>query len=163
MASEKAREKRQSKKRPASAGPRKRIGGNHGNGKSTQFKPGENSQNGHVFRRGRDDIPRGSATLMLKTVAHDGRADIYRNLRKLVTKPMGALAFVRGLADRTEGKPTQKHEVQVPRVTVFEAAEPGAPGASGPPPPSRGTAAAGAPARDGSIRGPNGEIYRPID
>src|SRR5438876_1185715 len=53
MASEKAREKRQSKKRPASAGPRKRIGGNHGNGQSTQFKPGENSQNGHVFRRGR--------------------------------------------------------------------------------------------------------------
>jgi len=135
MASEKAREKRQSKKRPASAGPRKRIGGNHGNGKSTQFKPGENSQNGHVFRRGRDDIPRGSATLMLKTVAHDGRADIYRNLRKLVTKPMGALAFVRGLADRTEGKPTQKHEVAVPRVTVFAPADPAAQGASGPPPP----------------------------
>ena len=72
---------------------------------------------------------------MLKTVAHDGRADIYRNLRKLVTKPMGALAFVRWLADRTEGKPTQKHEVAVPRVTVFAPADPAAQGASGPPPP----------------------------
>ena len=163
MASEKAREKRQSKKRPASAGLRKRIGGNHGNGKSTQFKPGENRQNGDVFRLGRDDIPRGSATLMLKTVAHDGRADIYRNLRKLVTKPMGALAFVRGLADRTEGKPTQKHEVAVPRVTVFAPADPADQGASGPPPPPRGAAAAGAPARDGSIRGPNGERLRPFE
>ena len=33
----------ESKKRPAPAGPRKRIGGDQGNGKSTQFKPGENS------------------------------------------------------------------------------------------------------------------------
>lgn len=116
-----------------------------------------------MFRRGRDDIPRGSATLMLKTVAHDGRADIYRNLRKLVTKPMGALAFVRGLADRTEGKPTQKHEVAVPRVTVFAPADPADQGASGPPPPPRGAAAAGAPARDGRIRGPNGERLRPFE
>ena len=116
-----------------------------------------------MFRRGRDDIPRGSATLMLKTVAHDGRADIYRNLRKLVTKPMGALAFVRGLADRTEGKPTQKHEVAVPRVTVAAPADRADQGASGPPPPPRGAAAAGAPARDGSIRGPNGERLRPFE
>ncbi len=143
MASEKAREKRQSKKRPASAGPRKRIGGNHGNGKRTQFKPGENSQNGDVFRRGPDDIPRGSATLMLKTVALDGREDIYQNLRKLVTTPMGALAFVRELADRTEGKPTQKHELVRPRMTIFEQADPTDQGASGPPPPPRGAAPAG--------------------
>ena len=163
MASEKAREKRQSKKRPASAGPRKRIGGNHGNGKSTQFKPGENSQNGHVFRRGRDDIPRGSATLMLKTIALDKRQTIYDSLATLVESPSGALAFIRELADRTEGKPTQKHEVAVPRVTVFAPADPADQGASGPPPPPRGAAAAGAPARDGSIRGPNGERLRPFE
>ena len=149
------------KKRPVSKGPKKRVGGNHGNGK--KFQPGTNSHTGETFRRGPDDIPRGSGLLMLKTVALDKRQTIYDSLATLVESPSGALAFIRELADRTEGKPTQKHEVQVPRVTVFEAAEPGAPGASGPPPPSRGTAAAGAPARDGSIRGPNGEIYRPID
>src|SRR5205814_2458912 len=104
--------------------------------------------------RGPDDIPRGSATLMLKTVALDAREDIYQNLRKLVTTPMGALAFVREFADRTEGKPTQKHEVLPPRQTVFEQADPTDQGASGPPPP-RGAAPAGAPARDVSMIGPD--------
>ena len=116
-----------------------------------------------LFRRGPDDIPRGSATLMLKTVALDGREDIYQNLRKLVTTPMGALAFVRELADRTEGKPTQKHEVVKPRMTVFEQADPADQGASGPPPPPRGAAPVGAPARDISIRAPAGTVLRPLD
>jgi len=100
---------------------------------------------------------------MLKTIALDKRQTIYDSLATLVESPSGALAFIRELADRTEGKPTQKHEVAVPRVTVFAPADPADQGASGPPPPPRGAAAAGAPARDGSIRGPNGERLRPFE
>ena len=100
---------------------------------------------------------------MLKTIALDKRQTIYDSLATLVESPSGALAFMRELADRTEGKPTQKHQVQMPRVTVFEQADPTDQGAAGPPPPPRGAAAAGPPAPDGSMRAPNGDVYRPID
>jgi len=50
--------------------------------------------------------------------------------------------------------------VQVPRVTVFEAAEPGAPEVAGQPPPR---ALAPASIGDGSLRAPNGDVYRAID
>jgi hypothetical protein len=73
-----------------------------------------------VFRRGPDQIPRGSATLMLKTVAHDRRQAIYDSLCALVESPRGALEFTRELADRTEGKPTQRHDVLPPRTTIFQ-------------------------------------------
>jgi hypothetical protein len=163
MAGEKAPEKGQRKKRPPSRGPRTRVG-NHGNGKRTQFKPGQNSHTGEVFRRGPDQIPRGSATLMLKVVALDGREDIYRNLRKYVKTPAGAFNFTREFADRTEGKPTQRHEVAPPRTTYFgPAPDPGDAPPPGPPvalAPARGPASPsnGAP----GLPGPNGERFRPI-
>jgi hypothetical protein len=59
-------------------------------------------------------------TLMLKTVALDKRQQIYDSLCKLTESPRGALEFTRELADNTEGKPTQKHEVSVPRTTIFK-------------------------------------------
>jgi len=149
------------KKRPASKGPKKRVGGNHGNGK--KFQPGTNSHTGETFHRGPDDIPRGSVNLLLKVVLHDKREALYENLSKLCETPAGALKFAELAGDRLEGKPTQKHEVLPPRQTVFEQADPTDQGASGPPPPPRGAAAAGAPARDISIRAPDGTVLRPLD
>ena len=105
------------KKRPLSAGPsqrgeRRKTGGR-------DFKPGHDSHTGEIFRRGLDQIPRGSATLMLKTIAADRRQTIYDSLSRLVETPMGALAFLREFADRTEGRPVQKHEVAPARETRF--------------------------------------------
>jgi hypothetical protein len=140
------------------------VGGNHGNGKRTQFKPGTNSHTGEVFRRGPDDIPRGNATLMLKTIAHDKRQDIYESLCRLVKTPSGALAFTRELADRTEGKPTQKHEVAPARTTYFgPAPDPDEPRPGPLPAPGQLPAPStnGAP-RGLTMTGPNGERLRPI-
>src|SRR5882724_3378008 len=119
MNDEKARENGRRKTRAASKGPKRRSGGNHGNGKRTQFKPGQNSHTGGVFRRGPDQIPRGSATLMFRVIAADRRQQIYDSLSKLVEQPRGALEFMREFADRTEGKPTQRHELAPPRETYF--------------------------------------------
>src|SRR5437867_2535346 len=95
--------------RPVSKGPKKRVGGNHGNGK--KFQPGSNSHDGQVFRRGPDQIPRGSGLLMLRVIALDKRQALYDNLCKFVDTPRGAFEFTREYADRTDGKPTQRHEV----------------------------------------------------
>lgn len=122
LASEKARgmNRRSPERRRLSKGPKKRAGGNHGNGQRTRFKPGQNSHTGEVFRRGPDEIPRGSGLLMLKVIAAGKRQTIDDNLEKYVSTPRGAFEFTKNFADRTDGKPTQKHEVTTPRQTIFK-------------------------------------------
>jgi len=130
MNDEKAPENGRRKKRPASKGPKKRVGGNHGNGK--KFQPGTHSHTGETFRRGPDDIPRGSITLIFRTVLLDKRQNIYDQLCELTSTPMGALAFCREADDRIEGKPTQRHEVGPVRQAIFAPAPD-----DGQPPPGR--------------------------
>ena len=74
------------------------------------FARGANSHDGTVFRRGKDQIPRGNGTLMLRCVFHDVREKLYRNLCRLVDTPKGALAFMQEYIDRTEGRPSKKVE-----------------------------------------------------
>ena len=83
------------------------------------FPKGQNSHDGTVFRRGRDQLPRGNGTLMLRCVFHDIRDKIYRNLCKLGDTPRGALAFIQEYIDRTEGKPTKRVERTQRRTTRF--------------------------------------------
>src|SRR5207253_2352114 len=64
------------KPRPASAGPRRRRSAPRSAPKNA-FKPGTNSHDGAVFRRGPDQIPRGSISLMYRTVMHDARENLY--------------------------------------------------------------------------------------
>jgi len=149
------------KKRPASKGPKKRVGGNHGNGK--KFESGTNSHDGEVFRRGPDQIPRGSATLMFRVIAADRRQQIYDSLSKLVEQPRGALEFMREFADRTEGKPTQRHELAPPRETYFA---PAPAQEEAPPAPERTSAPSASIAptvsREPVLIGPNGERFRAL-
>jgi hypothetical protein len=144
------------KKRALTKGPKKRSGGNHGNGRGTQFKPGQNSHTGEVFSRGPDQIPRGSVTLMLKTVLLDKRAAIYENLAELCETPAGALKFVELAADRIEGKPTQRHEHRAARQTIFQR-DPD----SGPPAALRVPSGTSVP-EDSVLIGENGEAFVPF-
>ena len=151
------------KGRPASKGPKKRVGGNHGNGK--KFQPGSNSHDGAVFRRGPDDIPRGSATLMFRVIPSDKRQAIYDSLCKLVDTPRGALEFLREVADRTEGKPTQKHEVGPVRSTFFgPAPDPASAPLPGPPGPPGARALRPGPASIAEVvmTDENGTRFRPL-
>src|SRR5687768_16323224 len=108
-----------SKKRPIAKGPKKRSGGNHGNGEQTRYRRGEKSHGGTVFRRGPDQIPRASGVLMLRMAFLDYRESIYKSLGELVNTPRGALAFLAEFTDRTEGKAKQVVEQQVKRTTLF--------------------------------------------
>jgi hypothetical protein len=72
-----------------------------------------------VFRRGPDLVPRGTALLMLRVVAHDKHGAIYDSLCRLVSTPRGAFQFIKEFADRTDGKPTQRHEMRTQRTTIF--------------------------------------------
>lgn len=87
------------------------------------LKPGANSHDGTVFRRGRDHIPRGSMRLMARVVQLDQREAIYEGLVHLTTtakkNPKVFLKAVEFLADRTEGKPTQHIVADHRRSTTF--------------------------------------------
>jgi hypothetical protein len=74
------------------------------------FGPGTNSHDGTVFRRTKDQLPRGNGTLMLRIGYHDFRDKIYDSIERLVGTPMGALLFMREFIDRTEGRPVKKVE-----------------------------------------------------
>jgi threonine dehydrogenase-like Zn-dependent dehydrogenase len=73
-----------------------------------------------------NQIPRGSVTLMLKTILYDKREALYKNLAELCETPAGALKFAELAGDRIEGKPTQRLEHRAPRHTIFQR-EPNAP------------------------------------
>ncbi|HEX9820180.1 MAG TPA: hypothetical protein VGD07_11275 [Methylomirabilota bacterium] len=48
-----------------------------------------------MFRRGEDDLPRGSVTLMFKCILHDEREALYRAIvRKRVAAPQVAVGGV---------------------------------------------------------------------
>ena len=87
------------------------------------FRTGSNSHTGEVFRRGKDQIPRGSTKLMLSIVQLDQRQAIYDGLsliaRSARTKPLAFLKLIEMIGDRTEGKPTQRVEAAHRSVTVF--------------------------------------------
>lgn len=95
-----------------------------------------------MFRRGPDDIPRGSGLLMIKVIALDKRQQLYDRVCEFIEKPAGAYQFLQDYADRTDGKPTQRHEVTTPRTTVFkkdpDAAPPPVQGPGGSPVPVEG-------------------------
>lgn len=117
-----------------------------------------------MFRRGPDDIPRGSITLLYKTVLHDKRANLYSNLSKLCDTPKGALAFAEAAGDRIEGRPTQRHEVAPARETFFGAAPVDvtpAPTAMGPGS-AKASIAPPAGEREVALTGTNGERLRPV-
>jgi hypothetical protein len=145
---------RSPKKRPASKGLKKRAGGNHGNGARSQFRPGQNSHTGEIFRRGPDTIPRGSGLLMMKVIAADKRQMIYEQLERFVSTPRGAFEFIKDFADRTDGRPTQKHEVSAPRTTIFQKDPTPAP-----PPPVFGPEGSPAPAPNGVLMDENGQTF----
>jgi len=106
--SEKAREKRQVKKRPASAGPAS-VSAQPRQRQAHAVQARREQPDGDVFRRAPTTFP-GSATLMSRRSRSMAR-DIYQNLASSDDADGRAFAFVRELADRTEGKPTQKHEL----------------------------------------------------
>ncbi|MBI2323059.1 MAG: hypothetical protein HYU88_13445 [Chloroflexi bacterium] len=126
MASEKAQESQQQTTRPLSKGPRKRAGGNNGNGK--RFPPGQNSHTGEVFRRGPDLIARGSVKLLYSQILLDEREELYRQTVRGIGDPRYAMEFLERAADRIEGRPKQTIVASVSRTTVFgpddRAAEP---------------------------------------
>ena len=64
-------------------------------------------------------IPRGSIKLMYAMVLKDRREMIYRSLCALADSPRTVLHLTEAIADRTEGKPTQRIEASVARTTVF--------------------------------------------
>lgn len=87
-----------------------------------QFRPGQNSHTGEVFRRGEDQLPRGSVKLMLAVAALDTRLARYENLCRIHRGEAGALAFLKLqelTADRLEGKPTQHIVADHRRSTTF--------------------------------------------
>jgi hypothetical protein len=96
-------------------------GPRRGRGKSggKDFAPGTNSHDGTVFRRTKDQLPRGNGTLMLRIAFHDFRDKIYDSIERLVGTPMGALLFMREFIDRTEGRPVKKIEKTEHRQSNF--------------------------------------------
>jgi len=74
------------------------------------FASGTNSHDGTVFRRTKDQLPRGNGTLMLRIGSYDFRDKIYDSIERLVGTPMGALLFMREFLDRTEGRSVKKVE-----------------------------------------------------
>ena len=129
-------------------GVRRRTGGNHGNGK--RFKPGTNSHDGKVHRRGPDRIPRGNVTSLYRTVLDDDgtllrsiakdpsfRAKLMRGLFRCAEdteNPRNAVFVAESIADRLEGRPTQKVEaVNFPQAVFYRAGDPLPPGITPPP------------------------------
>jgi hypothetical protein len=120
--------------RPATKGVRRRIGGNHGNGKP--FAKGQNSHNGAVHRRGRDRIPRGTMRLLYQTIWDDDgtllasleegdnrfRAFLIRGFFWAVThrNPLLAILAAETIADRLEGRPVRMQPtVEYPQAIFY--------------------------------------------
>ena len=162
------------KPRPASKGPRKRRGGNHGNGERTQFKSGTNSHDGTVFRRGPDVLERGSVLGIQRALLNDEdgaladevRKSKNRTLRILLAQafllaaedPRLALLLAVDLRDGLEGKPVQTIRTQVSRQTIIYRAGDPPPGT---PPPRPRQSLAPLPAAT-TLRHP-AEIAQPDD
>jgi hypothetical protein len=80
---------------------------------------GTNSHDGQVFQRGRENLPRGSGTLMLRCVFHDRGEGIYRALCRVAENDKTVLAFIQEFIDRTEGRPVKKVEKTIQRQSNF--------------------------------------------
>lgn len=77
------------------------------------FEPGANSHTDEVFRRGEDNLPRGSVTLMFKCILHDEREALYRAIcRKIRRDGSYALHFLEAAGNRIEGLPVKKVETK---------------------------------------------------
>jgi hypothetical protein len=72
-----------------------------------------------VFHRGRDQLPRGNGTLMLRLIFHDKRDRLYDNVSRMVETPAGAFAFLQEYIDRTEGRPVKKVERRSEHTSRF--------------------------------------------
>ena len=99
------------------------------------FKPGTNSHDGTVYRRGPDILPRGAVRRlydwflnddggMAAAIKHDRsgspRVVLMQSLLKAAEKPGLALHLAEMLADRLEGKPVQSVHVQERRTPIFQ-------------------------------------------
>jgi hypothetical protein len=102
--------------RPNAKLPRRRRGTKIG---GRDFAKGHNGHTGEVFRRDKDQLPRGNGTLLLRVVYHDARERFYNSLIKLADDPKTALAFMQEYIDRTEGKPGKQAAASTPMAPTF--------------------------------------------
>ena len=107
------------------------------------FAPGRNGHTDEVFRRGEDNLPRGSVTLMFRCILHDEREALYRAIvRKIRRSGTYALHFLEKAGNRIEGLPVRKVETSGQHfgaVFVFSTPD----GRQGPATPSRQLVGAG--------------------
>lgn len=90
-------------------------------GSGRDYKPGKNSHDGMVFRRGADQLPRGNFTLFAKCVYHDERETLYRRFVQIGRTGTNreVLAMAELLGNRIEGLPTKKVGPTVRRESKF--------------------------------------------
>lgn len=132
----------QEKRAVARQRPRKRVDPAVVAGNGEHFQPGQNSTTGEVHRRGPDLIPRGSIKLLYTTLLNDDgtvarslareaaaykkrkeplplRVQLAVSLLKASTSPGAAMALSEQLADRLEGRPTQRVISTIAKRTIF--------------------------------------------
>ena len=86
--------------------------------RATRRRKGQ--RQGYGSGRGPSSITARTCQAMMKVIAADKRQTIYEQLERFVSTPRGAFEFVKDFADRTDGRPTQRHQVSVPRTTIFQ-------------------------------------------
>ena len=127
------------------------MGANHGD--DDQFKPGSNSHDGAVHRRGPDLIPRGTVTSLYRAILNDDgsleaslkgetrlRARLLRAMIRCIDdteNPRTAVYLAETIADRLEGRPVQNVEgLVIPQPIFWRDGDPPPPGVENPSPPT---------------------------
>jgi hypothetical protein len=76
-------------------------------GSGRDFRKGQNSHTGEVFKRGADMLPRGNMTLFYKVLYHDEREALYQRHCRVIRygSNRDVLELSKIMGDRIEGRP----------------------------------------------------------